>query len=121
MTYIFGMHTLKLSNSSILLSRYFDEVCVAHIFSFLCCVVFFVLFVYYTGTCVCLMLPVSLDCTFLLAPFLFSNVYSYCVLCGQCCQCLWIVHSCFLLRFPLTFILKKKQSVFLHNYSILST
>jgi hypothetical protein len=54
------------------------------------------------------MLPVFLDCPFLIAPSVFSNVYLLptmsCVLCTQCCQCLWIVHSWLLLRFPLTFI-----------------
>ena len=67
------------------------------------------------------MLPVSLDCPFLIAlwlsltcicsvscvpnvasvsglsildcPLVISNVYLFCVLCTQCCQCLWIVHS----------------------------
>jgi hypothetical protein len=37
------------------------------------------------------MLPVSLDCPFLIAPqFCLS---SSCVLCTNCCQFLWIVHS----------------------------
>ena len=31
-------------------------------------------------------------------------VSSSCVLCNQCCQCLWIVHFWLLLRFSLTFI-----------------
>jgi hypothetical protein len=39
------------------------------------------------------MLPVSLDCPFLFAPSVFSKVYLSCVLCIQCCQCLWIVHA----------------------------
>ena len=29
----------------------------------------------------------------LLPPSVFSNIYSSCVLCTQCCLCLWIVHS----------------------------
>jgi hypothetical protein len=42
-------------------------------------------------------------------PSVFSNVYlfclsSYCVLCTQCCQFLWIVHSWLLFRFSLTFL-----------------
>ena len=49
-------------------------------------------------------LPVSLDCPFLTAPSVFSNVYLSCVLCAQCCQCLWIVHSWLPLQFSLTFI-----------------
>jgi len=66
---------------------------VAHLYSFLCFVLFvFILCLVYP------MLPVSLDCPFLIAPSVFSNVYlfclsSSCVLCTQCCQCLWIVHS----------------------------
>jgi hypothetical protein len=53
------------------------------------------------------MLPVSLDCQFLIAPSVFSNVYSCCECLDcqfliatsvfsnvySCCQCLWIVHS----------------------------
>jgi hypothetical protein len=38
-------------------------------------------------------LPVSLDCSFLITPLVFSNVYLSCVLCTRCYQCLWIVHS----------------------------
>jgi hypothetical protein len=34
-----------------------------------------------------------LDCSFLITSSVFSNVYLSCVLCAQCCQCLWIVHS----------------------------
>jgi hypothetical protein len=47
------------------------------------CVVFCVLFVFVLCL-VCSMLPVSLDC-----------LSSFYVLCAQCYQCLWIVHSCF--------------------------
>ena len=35
---------------------------------------------------------------------------SSCVLCDQCCQCFWIVHSWFPLRSSLTFISSKKES-----------
>ena len=48
----------------------FGGVRVAHLFSFLCCVLF---------VCVlclaCPMLPVSFECPFLIAPSVFSNVY----------------------------------------------
>ena len=67
------------------------------------CVVVFAWFVFV----LCLvhpMLPVSLDCPFLIIPSVFSNVYLFCVLYTQCCQCLWIVHSWLPLRFSLTFI-----------------
>ena len=37
------------------------------------------------------MLPVSLDCPFLIAPSVFSSTYLSCVLCTLCCQFLWIV------------------------------
>ena len=53
---------------------------------------------------VCTMLPASLDCSFLVASSVFSNVYLSCVLCAQCCQRLWTVHSWLPLRFSLTFI-----------------
>ena len=43
------------------------------------------------------MLPLSLDCPFLIASTVFSHVY-------LCCHCLWIVHSWLPLQFPLTFI-----------------
>ena len=46
------------------------------------------------------MLPVPLDCPFSIASS--SIVYLSRVLCSQCCQCLYIVHS--LLLFPLSFI-----------------
>ena len=79
-------------------------------------------------------LPVSLDCPFLIAPSVFSNVYfrpvscvpgvasfsglsildcpfcilyrlfSSCVLCTRCCQFLWIVHSWLPSRYSLMFI-----------------
>jgi hypothetical protein len=50
------------------------------------------------------MLPASLDCSFLIASSVFSNVSLSCVLCAQCCQRLWTVHSWLPLRFSLTFI-----------------
>ena len=58
---------------------------------------------------VCPMLLMSLDCSFLIGPPVFSNVYLFClslfcVMCAQCCWCLWIVHSWLALRFSLTFI-----------------
>jgi hypothetical protein len=43
------------------------------------------------------MLPLSLDCPFLIAPTVSSHVY-------LCCHYLWIVHSWLPLQFPLTFI-----------------
>jgi hypothetical protein len=52
----------------------FFGVCVAHLFTFLCWVMFFVLFVFV----LCLVypiLPVSLHCSFLITPLVFSNVY----------------------------------------------
>jgi hypothetical protein len=54
----------------------FGGVSVAHLelFSSLCCV--FVLFVFVLCL-VCPMLPVSLDCPFLIAPSIFSNVYLF--------------------------------------------
>ena len=50
------------------------------------------------------MLPVSLACLFFVAPSVFSNVYLSCVLCVQCYQFLWLVHSSLPLQFSLTFI-----------------
>jgi hypothetical protein len=71
-------------------------------------------FIYYLRYVLCLvypMLPVFLDCPFLIAPSVFSNVYLppivcpvSCVLCDQCFQYFWIVHSRLLPRFSLTFI-----------------
>jgi hypothetical protein len=49
-------------------------------------------------------LPVSLDCSVLIAPSVFSNVYLSCVLCTLCCQFLWIVQFWLPLRYSLTFI-----------------
>jgi hypothetical protein len=53
---------------------------------------------------VCPMLPVSLACPFCVAPSIFSNAYLSCVLCVQCCQFHWLVHSSLPLQFSLTFI-----------------
>ena len=50
------------------------------------------------------MLPVSLDCPFLIAPSVFSNVYLSCVLCTLCCQFLWIFLFWLSLPYSLTFI-----------------
>ena len=44
-----------------------------------------------------LMLSVSLDCPFLIAPTVSSHIY-------LCCLCFWIVHSWLSLQFPLTYI-----------------
>jgi cytochrome b subunit of formate dehydrogenase len=50
------------------------------------------------------MLTVPLDCPFLVALSVFSNVYLACFSCTKCWQCLWIVHSWLSIRFSLTFI-----------------
>jgi hypothetical protein len=50
------------------------------------------------------MLTVPIDCPLLIVHSVFSNVYLPCVLCTQCWQCLWIVHSWLSPRFSLTFI-----------------
>jgi hypothetical protein len=55
----------------------------------------------------CLVYPMlsdSLDCLFLIAPFVFSDVYLSCVLCTLCCQFLWIVYFVLPLWYSLTFI-----------------
>jgi hypothetical protein len=52
------------------------------------------------------MLYVSQDCPLYVSSSVVSNVYLlslYCVLCIQCCMCLWIVHYRFPLRLSLTF------------------
>ena len=62
-------------------TRVFGGVRVPHIFSSLCCVVFcffFCLFFYrilFVMCIVCLMLPVSLDCPFMIGTLAFSNVF----------------------------------------------
>ena len=50
----------------------FGEVCVAHLFSFLCCCF---VFCCVCSRLVCPMLPVSLNCPFLIASSVFYNVY----------------------------------------------
>jgi hypothetical protein len=43
-----------------------------------------------------------------------SCLFSSCVLCAQCWQCLWIVHSWLPIRFSLTFIkVSKLRSVYM--------
>jgi hypothetical protein len=52
--------------------------------------------------------------------FCVEFLFSSCVLCTQCCQCLWIVHSWLLLRFSLTFISNWKhlnRSFLIHDLS----
>jgi hypothetical protein len=48
------------------------------------------------------MLTVPLDCPFLIAHSVFSDIYLSCVLCTQCWQYLWIIHSWSPPRFSLT-------------------
>ena len=62
------------------------------------------------------MLPVSLDCLFSIASSVFSNVYLSCVLCSQCCQCLWIVYSRLSLRFSVDCLFSIAPSVFSNVY-----
>jgi hypothetical protein len=50
-----------------------------------------------TGNINKFMLPVSLDCPFLIVPTVSSHIY-------LCCLCLLIVHSWLSLQFPLTYI-----------------
>jgi hypothetical protein len=50
------------------------------------------------------MLPISLDCVFLIAPLVLSDVYLSCVLCTLCCQFLWIVYFWLPLWYSLKFI-----------------
>jgi hypothetical protein len=75
------------------------QCCPTHIA--LCCVFVLFYFVLYILCCQFLWiapsvfsnvyLSVSLDCHFLNASSVFSNVYLFCVLCTLCCQFLWIV------------------------------
>ena len=66
------------------------------------------------------MLPVSLDCPFVIVPSVFSNVYMSCVLCTICCQFLWIVHLWLSLRFSLTFICPVSCVPYVASFSGLS-
>ena len=55
----------------------------------------------------CLIYPMlsdSLDCPFMIAPLVFSEVYLSCVLCTLWCQILWIVYFWLSLWYSLTFI-----------------
>ena len=87
--------------------------------------VFCVVFVCLRRIYVCPILPVSLDCPFLIAPVVFSNVYLFVclrriyVLCARSCQCLWIVHSWLPLLFSLTFILHEMTEKVVTNGQIL--
>jgi hypothetical protein len=49
------------------------------------------------------MLPVSMECPFLIVPLVSSNVY-VCIQSNVFCLCLWSVNSWLSLWFPLTFI-----------------
>ena len=66
------------------------------------------------------MLPVPLDCPFMIAPSVFSNVYLSCIFCTLCCQFLWIVHFWLLLRYSLTFIFLVSCVPYVSSFSGLS-
>ena len=55
----------------------YGGVYVPHLFSFLCRVVFCFLFLLFVPCLVCQKFPVSLDCSFLIVPSVFFNVYKY--------------------------------------------
>ena len=63
------------------------------------------------------MWPVSLDCSLLIAPSVFSNVYLSCVLCTICGQFLWIVHCWLPLRCSLTFICPVSCILYVASFS----
>jgi hypothetical protein len=63
------------------------------------------------------MLPVSLDCSLLIAPSVFSNVYLSCVLCTICCQFLWIVHCWLPLRCSLKFLCPVSCVLYVASFS----
>ena len=66
------------------------------------------------------MVTVSLDCPFVIAPSVFSNIYLSCVLCTLCCQFLWIFHFCLSLRYSLTFICPVSCVPYVASFSGLS-
>ena len=63
------------------------------------------------------MLPVSLECSLLIAPSVFSNVYLSCVLCTICRQFLWIVHCWLPLRCSPTFICPVSCVLYVASFS----
>jgi hypothetical protein len=82
--------------------------CVLYVVSFsglsICDCPFGILWCLFVPCLVYSMLLVSLDCPFVIAPLVFSDVYLSCVLCTLCCQFLWIVHLWLPLWYSLTFI-----------------
>jgi hypothetical protein len=69
---------------------------------------------------VCSMLSDSLDCPFLIAPLVFSDVYLSCVLCTLCCQIFGIVHFWLPLWYSLTFICPVSCVLYVVRFSGLS-
>ena len=63
------------------------------------------------------MWPVSLNCSLLITPSVFSNVYLSCVLCTIGRQFLWIVHCWLPLRCSLTFICPVSCVLFVASFS----
>ena len=63
------------------------------------------------------MSPVSLDCSLLIAPSVFYDVYLSCVLCSICGQFLWIVHCWLPLRCSLTFIYPVSCVLYVTSFS----
>jgi hypothetical protein len=66
------------------------------------------------------MLPVSLDCIFVIAPLVFSDVYSSCVMCTLFCQFLCIVQLWLPLWYSLTFIFPVSCVPYVGSFSGLS-
>ena len=60
------------------------------------------------GSVLLIYLVISVVVGFFCVVFL-CFLSSSCILCTQCCQCLWIFHSLFALRFSLTFIYRMKE------------
>ena len=71
----------------------------------------------YLSCLVYYMSPVSLDCSLLIAPSVFSNVYLSCVLCTICRQFLWMVHCWLPLRCSLTFICPVSCVLYVASFS----
>ena len=91
----------------------FSNVYLSCVWCTLCCQFLWIIHVWLplwyslTFIVLCLVYPMlsdSLDCPFLIAPLVFSDVYLSCVLCTLCCQFLWIVYFWLPLWYSLTFI-----------------
>jgi hypothetical protein len=124
---VYSMLSVSLDCPFVIAPLVFSNIYLSCVLCTLCCqflwIVLYWLPLWYSLSFICpvyLMLPVSLDCPFLIAPLVFSNIYLSCVMCTLCCQFLWIVLFWLSLWYSLTFICPVSCVPYVASFSRLS-